>query len=131
SETDPIRPSTTDGHNYIQWLIDASGVSLDALYAQQGFLKDTPPSALLYLFLRHALQLGYNEVSIRLHESAGLYDATAVQRARVDDPFLHVRDNSLVSESRYQPLYAIAPAITGGNIAVHEHISAQLNTLGL
>ena len=40
------------------------------------------PTALLYLFLRHALQLGYHDVSIRLHENAGLYTpAAALQGA--------------------------------------------------
>ena len=132
SETEPLRVSTTNAKNYLQWLIDASGVSLDALYAQQGFIDDKAPTALLYLFLRHALQLGYHDVSIRLHESAGLYDAIAVQRARVDDPFLHVRNNQLVSESRYEPLYAVQPAITGGGgTAVHEFIAAQLPVLSL
>jgi hypothetical protein len=131
SETDLIRASTIDGRNYIQWLIDASGASLDALYAQEGFTNDKEPSALLYLFLRHALQLGYHDVSVRLHEDAGLYDDTAVRRARRDDPFLHVRNNQLVSESRYQPLYTAAPQITGGTMAVHEFIASQITTLGL
>lgn len=132
SETDALRVSTTDGRNYIEWLLDASGVSLDDLYTQKGFVNDTEPNALLFLFLRHALQLGYHDVSIRLHESAGLYDAAAVQKARVDDAFIHVRNNNAVSESRYQPLYAVAPTITGNNTtAVHEYISAQINTLSL
>ena len=131
SESERLRVSTTDGRNYLQWLIDASGTSLDALYQQQGFKDDKVPTALLYLFLRHALQLGYHDVSIRLYESAGLYDSVAVQHARVDDPFIHVRDNQLVSESRFQPLYAAQPVITGSNIAVHEFIAAQLPVLSL
>jgi hypothetical protein len=130
SETAAIRAYTDDGRNYIQWLIDAARTSLDALYAQQGFKGDRGPTALLYLFLRHALQLGYHDVSIRLHQNAGLYDAAAVLKARSDDPFLHIRQNNLVSESRYQPLYAVAPAITGSNtLAVHQYIGAQLGVL--
>lgn len=130
SETDPLRASTTDGRNYIEWLRDAAGVSLDELYTQKGFVNDTAPNALLFLFLRHALQLGYHDVSVRLHENAGLYDAVAVQKARVDDAFIHVRNNDLVSESRYQPLYTAAPKITGSpTTPVHEYISAQINTL--
>ena len=107
-------PTPTDGHNYLQWLIDAASTSLDALYAQEGFTDDKPPTALLYLLLRHALQLGYSR---RQHPAArdrrALHRRTGARRARSDDPFLHVRDNTLVSESRYQPLYAVAPAITG------------------
>jgi hypothetical protein len=130
SESSPVRSYTVDNRNYIQWLIDAAGASLDALYAQQGFKDEKAPTALLFLFLRHALQLGYHDVSIRLHETAGLYNAAQALQARTDDPFLHVRNNSLVSESRYQPLYAIAPAITGGGtLAVHEYIAAQIAVL--
>lgn len=130
SEAATIRAYTADGRNYIQWLIDAARISLDAVYAQQGFKGDRAPTALLYLFLRHALQLGYQDVSIRLHQNAGLYDGAAVLKARSDDPFLHIRENNLVSESRYQPLYAVAPAITGSNtLAVHQYIGGQLNVL--
>jgi hypothetical protein len=132
SETDPIRPGTTDGRNYIEWLVDAAKTSLDNLYAQQDFQNGKVPSALLYLFLRHTLQLGYHDVSIRLFESAGLYDATKALAARTDDPFLHIRNNQLASESRYQPLYAFEPAITGSpTVAVHEFIRAQLGTIAV
>ena len=130
SETATIRTYTADGRTYVQWLIDAANTSLDAIYAQQGFTDNKLPTALLYLFLRHALQLGYHEVGVRLHELAGLYDPVKARNARIDDPFLHVRNHQLVSESRYQPLYAMEPAITGSpTIAVHQHIAAQLPTL--
>lgn len=132
SEGEPIRAYTPGGQNYIQWLIDAANDSLDALYAQNGFTDDKPPTALLYLMLRHALQLGYHDVSIRLHEGAGLYTPQAAALARTDDPFLHIRDNQLVSESRYQPLYAIAQPITGSATQpVHKFIAAQLTTLAV
>ncbi|HEX8187999.1 MAG TPA: hypothetical protein VF586_06600 [Pyrinomonadaceae bacterium] len=127
SESEPIRAYTAGGQNYVQWLIDAADTSLDALYRQDGFKDDKPPKALLYLLLRHALQLGYHDVSIRLHVDAGLYTAEAAARARLDDPFLHIRDNQLVSESRYEPLYAAAPAITGSQTQpVHQFIASQL-----
>ena len=130
SEIAPIRAYTTDGRNYIQWLREAANTSLDALYHQQGFKDDKTPTALLYLFLRHALQLGYHDVSIRLHESVGLYDSVKVLQARVDDPFLHIRSNKVVSESRYEPLYTVAPAITGSNTqSVHEFIGSQIAVL--
>jgi hypothetical protein len=130
SETKLIRSYTADGRNYIQYLIDASNTSLDALYSQEGFQADKPPTALLYLFLRHALQLGYYDVSIRLYEGAGLYDSAKALAARIDDPFLHIRNNQSVSESRYEPLYSIAPQITGNStVAVHQFITAQLSTL--
>ncbi|MCW5557782.1 MAG: hypothetical protein KIT22_08120, partial [Verrucomicrobiae bacterium] len=131
SESETIRGYAADGRNYLQWLLDAARTSLDALYAQQGFQDDKVPTALLYLFLRHALQLGYHDVSIRLHENAGLYDAAKAVQARSDDPFLHVRNNSLASESRYEPLYSRAAQITGGQLAVHEFIAARIAILPL
>ena len=48
SESEAIRPATDGGPNYLQWLIEAANTSLDALYAQQGFVDDAPPTALLY-----------------------------------------------------------------------------------
>lgn len=130
SETNPVRAYTDDGRNYIQYLIDAANTSFDALYSQNGFKNNKVPTALLYLFLRHALQLGYHDVSVRLHESAGIFTAGAALLARVDNPILHVRQNQSLSESRYQPLYALSPQITGsGNVAVHEFISSGLSTL--
>jgi hypothetical protein len=130
SESLPIRPYTVADKNYLQWLIDASNTSLDALYEQQGFKQGKPPTALLYLMLRHALQLGYHDVSVRLHESVGLYTAEQALLARQDDPFLHIRDRQTVSESRYQPLYAQVAAITGdATMPVHRFIAAQLPTL--
>jgi hypothetical protein len=132
SETNQIRVYTADNRNYIQYLIDAANTSLDALYSQNGFKDNKPPTALLYLFLRHALQLGYNDVSIQLHQDAGIYDAAAAMQARVDNPILHVRENQKVSESRYQPLFARATQITGNDsLAVHQFISAGLSSLSV
>jgi hypothetical protein len=130
SEVDRIRAYTTGGANYVQWLIDAANESLDALYAQDEFVNDSPPSALLYLLLRHALQLGYHDTSISLHELAGLYTAEAAIVARQDDPFIHVRDTTARSESRYESLYAIAQPITGSaTTPVHRFIATQLSVL--
>jgi hypothetical protein len=132
SETDPLRPASADGRNYIQWLIDAANKSLDAVYSQQDFPDGKIPTALLYLFLRHAVQLGYSDVGIRLYQAAGLLDATKAQQARIDDPFIHIRDNKGVSESRYEPLYAPVPAITGSaTLPVHQFIGARLSSIAV
>ncbi len=132
SESDLIRAYAEPGHrNYIQWLIDAAGTSLSALYEQDGFVDDQPPSALLYLLLRHALQLGYHDVGIRLHESAGLFTAEMARSAKLEDPFIHIKDNKLASESRYQTLYALEPAITGTeSVTVGNYIGNYLAVLG-
>jgi hypothetical protein len=130
SEQDRIRAYTPGGANYIEWLMDAANQSLDALYAQNGFTDDTPPGALLYLLLRHALQLGYHDVSVTLHELAGLYTPEIAMAARMDDPFIHVRESSAKSESRYESLYAIAQPITGSaTLPVHRFIANQLFVL--
>jgi hypothetical protein len=130
SETAPIRAYATNGDNYLQWLLAAARSSLDALYRQQGFINGRAPAALLYLLLRHALQLGYHDVSVRLHRDAGLMTAEQALRARQDEPLLHVRQHEGVSESRYQPLYASVAAITGDvQVPVHRFIARELHAL--
>jgi hypothetical protein len=132
SEREQIREYTPGGRNYIEWLIDAARTSLEALYKQQGFTDDKRPTALLYLLLRHALQLGYHDVSIRLHEHVGLYTAEQGLRARVDSPFIHIQENPHVSESRYQPLFKLAPEITGNNVqTVGGFIASRISSLDL
>ncbi len=49
SEVERLAASATGGRNYLQWLIDAASSSLERLYAQEDFLDDQPPTALLYL----------------------------------------------------------------------------------
>lgn len=130
SESERIRAYTTGGQNYIQWLIETAQTSFNALYEQNGFKDDKTPTALLFLLLRHALQLGYHDVSIRASENAGLMTAEAAINARIDSPFLHIRENATVSESRYQSLYAVSPAITGNPTQpVHQFITSRLSTL--
>lgn len=130
SETDGLSVATDDGRNYLAWLFEASGVSLDALYKQDGFINDTPPRALLYIMLRHALQLGYHDTAIKLYEKFDLFDAKKAALARQDDPILHVKQTATQSESRYQPLYAKEAAITGSvDRPVHLHIAQNIETL--
>jgi hypothetical protein len=130
SETDPLRGVTTDQRNYLQWLTDAANTSLDALYRQDGFASNKVPTSLLYLFLRHALQLGYSETSRRLYFNAGLYDTTKAARALQDSPFLHISQSATLSESRYQPLYANEVAITGSaSLPIHAFIGQNIASL--
>lgn len=130
SEVDPIRASTTAGQNYIEWLLGAARTSLDELYRQDGFVHDEPPTALLYLMLRHGLQLGYHDVSVQLFEQAGLYTPAQALAARSERSFLHIHEAAQVSESRYQPLYATEPAITGSaSQTVGTFIGRQLGSL--
>ncbi|MEU5261524.1 hypothetical protein [Amycolatopsis sp. NPDC021455] len=117
SETDPIRDYTPDHRNYVRWLADLAGgdpavTDLDAIRLELGFTDDTPPSALLYLLLRHAVLLGWDDAARALASAAGM---TGLSTA--DSPFVHVRipgaGEQALSESRFRLLYSPAPAVTG------------------
>ncbi|HET8772912.1 MAG TPA: hypothetical protein VFP80_03945 [Thermoanaerobaculia bacterium] len=129
SEADPLRKVTADGTmNYIEWLIDAGGKSIDAVYQQHGFKDNKPPQALLYLLLRHALQLGYHDTSLRFHRAAQLMNDDAVRAARRDDPFVHIRANAQQSESRYAALYKVEPMLHQ-TLSVGEFIAQSLHLM--
>ena len=132
SELEGIRPYTAAGANYIQWLIDAASTSLERLYTQGDFIGGQPPTALLYLLLRHALQLEYHAASVGLHQMVGIYTAERAAAARIDQPIIHVGAASAASESRYEPLFAVQPAISGlgSTVTVGEFIASRLRELG-
>ena len=101
SETAPIRAYTDDGRTTSQWLIDAANTSLDALYAAGRLHRRQAAD-------RVALPVAAPRAAARLlrRRASGCTSRRAVRRragvaARSDDPFLHVRDNQLASESRY------------------------------
>ncbi|MEV7037789.1 hypothetical protein [Amycolatopsis sp. NPDC051061] len=117
SETDPIRDYTPDHKNYVRWLADLAGgdpasTDLDAIRLELGFTDDTPPAALLYLMLRHAVLLGWDDAARALATAAGVPGLSTA-----DSPFVHVRipaaGEQTLSESRFRLLYSPAPAVTG------------------
>lgn len=112
SESDPIRVYTEDDKNYIQWLIDAANSSHDTLRKQQGFIDNKPPTALLYLMLQHALDLGYLDASLRLHISAGIFDKKQALAAIKEPEFIYVQDSKIDPGSRWKHLYKPEPRIT-------------------
>ncbi len=129
SETAMIRPYTDDGRNYIQWLIDASKTSLDALYQEQGFSGNKTPETLLYLYLRHALTLAYYDTSYNLHRSAGILTVAQLAAMKPEPVFVHVAD-APASESRFAALYKTEPRITSSpTLLVSDYITAHLTTL--
>ena len=73
SESEPIRALDDDGRNYLRWLVDAAGSSLDTL-RQQWLHRRQAARALLYLLLRHALILGYSDAGRELHRAPALDD---------------------------------------------------------
>jgi hypothetical protein len=130
SETEPIRAYTQDGHNYVTWLIDAAGASLDALREEQGFSGGRSPQMLLYLYLRQALLLGYYDASYELHRSAGFLSAAELAAMKPEPNFIHVQEGAAASESRYSALYKTESRITGSpTVLVADYITQHLETL--
>ena len=130
SETRPVRAYTDDGRNYITWLADAAKASLNAVVAEQGFTGGRTPQALLYLYLRHALMLGYYDTGYRLHGTAGVLDTTALAALKPEPAFVHVADGAAASESRFALLYKPEQRITSSpSMLVSEYITGNLATL--
>jgi hypothetical protein len=130
SETDQIRAYTGDNRNYIQWLIDAAKISLDAIYQEQGFKDNKTPEALLYLYLRHALMLGYYDSSYFLHRAAGFLSVTELQAMKPEPNFVHVAESSSASESRFAALYKTESRITASpSLLVSDYITRNIGLI--
>ncbi len=126
SETDPIRAYSTTGENYIHWLIEAAQTSLDAVNAEAGFVNNASPQTLLYLYLRHAVMLGYYDTSYLLYQSAGFLSAAELQAFKPEPAFIHVADGA-TSESRFAPLAMAESRITGSPTrTVSDYITLNL-----
>jgi hypothetical protein len=130
SETSPVRAYTTDGRNYLSWLIDAAKTSLNSVVAEQGFTGDVSPQALLYLYLRHALMLGYYDSAYGLYQASGVLGAAELAALKPEAPFVHVADTAPASESRFSLLFTPEPAITSSpTTLVTDYITSNLATL--
>ncbi|MDZ4701898.1 MAG: hypothetical protein SH809_19460 [Rhodothermales bacterium] len=147
SETAPIRAYTDTGLNYIEWLAAAARTSLDQVRLQDGFTNDQPPTALLYLLLRYAIEQGYFDAGLRLYEQFEVLDRVQLQQARIDPSFIHVSERLAAtaepiaraakpiqldqrSESRYEYLYRPEAAITGSDaLRVVDFIPGMLGEL--
>lgn len=116
SESMPVRQYTDDHRNYLQWLVDAARSSLDELRREDGFTADKPPTALLYLLLRHSLLLSWWDAGLRFRLDAGIIDAQEFGRAHHEPAFVHISGDG-PSESRWNALYSSAEAITGNEYA--------------
>ena len=131
SETDPVRAYTDDKRNYLQWLADTASTSLDDVVAERGFTGDVSPQALLYLYLRHAVLLGYYDSSYYLHRSAGFLTQEQLAAMKPEAPFIHVDESASASESRYAALYKAEPRITTSPTQlVGDYITSHLTGLG-
>jgi hypothetical protein len=112
SESEAVRAYRADGANYLDWLVTAARESHDTLRKQAGFIDDKPPTALLYLMLRHALDIGYVTTGIQLHVDADLLTQSQALAARREPKFLHIQDAQEDTGSPWQYLYKAEPAIT-------------------
>lgn len=129
SETSGIRAYTDAGDNYIQWMIAAAG-SLETLRAESGFTQNKSPQALLYLYLRHALMLGYYDASYNFHRDTGILSGDALLAMRAEPTFVHVAGSATASESRFAALYKSDSRITGSPTKlVSEYIGEQIGIL--
>lgn len=111
SETARLSVARGDGLNYLAWLAEAARTSHDMLRRQEGF-PDGPPSALLYLMLHHAIDLGFVDSGLRLERDTFQLTDAAYFEARKEPKFIGIAEKS-GRGSRWRPLYSPAPAVTG------------------
>lgn len=127
SEQDPIR-NYAGARNYIEWLIDAAQAGIERIQQEQGFDQGKKPAALLYLMLRHALQLSFYETGVRLQVEAGLIENPEVSYR--ESAFVHVRESRNDSESRYGALFQPAERVTGREgLLLGDYIARGLRTI--
>ncbi len=116
SETEPLKPTTAEGENYLQWLRKAANTSHDTLRKQEGFTDNKTPSALLYLMLKHSLDLGYINTSLILRLKANQISASDYRNSKAEPKFIHFQQQgSQAGESRWKALYEAIPEITGND----------------
>lgn len=127
SEVTPVRAYTDAGDNYLHWLVDAGETSLEALRQQEGFANDDVPAALLYHLARHALQLSYWDVGMKMHRALPdpVLSAGELTAALKEPALLHIAEGQSQSTSRYFHLYQPAAEITGSSsLFLQDHIAA-------
>jgi hypothetical protein len=113
SETDAVRVWTDDDRNYLDWLAFNMGSAFDVVRVESGFTANRPPTAVLYLLLRHAVLNAYAEAALRLAAAAHAMSEADVVQARREAPFVHVSMRTQLTESRYGRLYEPDPDVTG------------------
>lgn len=154
SEIDSLRMVTDNNRNYIEWLYQWAGLSFDTLRVQDGFKDNKWPNTLLYILLKHALELGYHDAGVRVLDEAQLLDNQEKIALRSEPHFFHIEAaNTKVREtaanipprqkSRYELLYTPVERITGdpqkplvdyltsnlGNLFANRYLNEQLRAL--
>lgn len=143
SETDALRVVTTNNRNYIQWLHEWARLSFDTIRVQDGFQGGQWPNALLFVLLRHALELGYYDAGIRVLDDAQLLGDEQKAKLRTEPHFFHVQQASVaapapgaaaaagpqINSSRYELLYSAYPTVTGDARPFAEFLSPRIGEL--
>jgi hypothetical protein len=141
SETDPLRNVTTNDHNYIEWLQEWGVSSFDIVRVQDGFIDNKWPNALLYVLLKHALELGYYDAGVRLLDDAQLLDDQAKRTLRTEPYFFQIPTATTVvataaavgtsaEKSRYELLYTPNAQATGDSrTSVVDYLTRGIGTL--
>lgn len=132
SENEPVR-AYAGGRNYIEWLVDAAQSGIEQIQQESGFDSGAggggkKPAALLYLLLRHALQLSFNTTAVRLQaEVVRMADVGPLLR---EPAFVHVAAAEAGSESRYDALFRPDARITGReDLLIGDYIARNLRAL--
>jgi hypothetical protein len=126
SDTAPLNVTRADALNYIAWLQTASRTSHDALRRQEGFANGIP-TALLYLMLHHALDLGFVDAALNFHREAFALTEAQFKAERKEPKFIQVADQG--GRSRWESLYQSAPVITNDPaLRLGDYISRVLFT---
>ena len=88
---------TTNNRNYIQWLHEWARLSFDTIRVQDGFQGGQWPNALLFMLLRHALELGYYDAGIRVLDDAQLLGDEQKASLRTEPHFFQVQEASVAA----------------------------------
>ena len=138
SESDPLRSVTTNDRNYIEWLYEWGRASFDIVRVEDGFRDNKWPNALLYVLLKHALELGYYDAGVRVLDDAQLLDDQATTRPAERTVFLSnlhrggcCRGSDTSKEqSRYELLYTPNERVTGDSrTLLVDHLTRGIGTL--
>jgi hypothetical protein len=124
SESEVIT-GTAAGKNYIEWLLDAARTNLQTLQEEQGFDNGQKPTALLYLMLRHALQLSLSVVGVR--EKAKAQGIEVAPGLLAEPEVIHVRSAAKLSESRYTVLHEEMPQRPG--LSIYDYIASNISSI--
>ena len=144
SETEALRVVTTNNHNYIEWLHEWATQKFDNVRVQDGFIDNKWPNALLYILLKHALELGYHDAGVRALDEAQLLN-NQQKRALYSEPhFFQIQtqtsnqevttaaaaNNIATEQSRYELLYNPDERITDHPTrTLVDHITLNLGEL--